>query len=107
MEQKRRGIRTAFRDDGIKPIKTIGRSEDLVRKRNERLCARLYWYRLKAKYNYDDILVELQREFDISAVTISKIIQGDEWQDELIRLRQQKPGIDYFRHKYPFMRWRA
>jgi hypothetical protein len=87
-------------------VKSRGRDADLVRRRNERLCARLHWYKVTySKWSYPAILESLSTEFDLSIVTIPQILEQDEWQRETRRLWNENPNISYFKNKWPWIKW--
>jgi hypothetical protein len=92
-------------EEQAQQAKARGRSDVLIRKRNRRLCARLYWLKKTQRWEYTAVLEELQKEFDLSIVTITEITQMDEWQVELRKLRNKDPDADYFRKKWPWMKW--
>ena len=81
-----------------------GRSEALVKKRNELLLHRHYFkYKIK-RLQYQDGLDQLEDEFFITERTIIDIVQSD--CSVLKNLKAiNPPDAKYFKRKYPFMNW--
>jgi hypothetical protein len=104
-----RGHRTAylslFDEPETRAIPTPerrGRSEELINKRNELILHRHYYYIKIMSRQYGVTLKALEEEFFLSQRTITDIFQ----QSVLLKeLNQMKPGVKYFKEKYPFMVW--
>jgi hypothetical protein len=86
----------------IPPPERRGRSEALVLKRNELLMHR-HWYYIKIMgRQYPVTLQLLEDEFFLTQRTIVDIFQRNTLLKEL---NTAKPGVKYFKDKYPFMIW--
>lgn len=106
----RRGLRTnylmLFPQDEIAEKQKgdrRGRSDDLVKKRNESLIDRHFFFVKHKGYNYPKCLDELEKEYFISQYTIALIIQQNN--DQLKQLQAQKPAVSYFKKKYAHLNW--
>lgn len=109
------GQTTLFREVFAAPKeqreRSIGRSKELVAKRNECLVERFYYYgkfftteSSQPLYNYSAILEMLQSEFFINAAwTIPEII--NEHYELLMKLKREQPTRDYFKTKWPHLVW--
>lgn len=85
------------------PPERRGRSEALIIKRNELLISRYYYYVKVRRSQYKDALESLENELFITERRIVDVIQHN---SKLLReLHEMKPDLQYFRGKYPFMRW--
>lgn len=111
MQQVRRGhqsIYNAYLFDELEPPKQIvverkGRSEKLLEKRDELIVCR-YWYYMKIiRKNYPDTLTELENETFLAQITITRIVQAHH--PMMKSFQETKPGVNYFKKKYPFMVW--
>lgn len=100
-------MNSLFPDEETTPAaeKSRGRHDTLIKQRNERLCARVYYLRTFKRMRNEDILAQLQAEFDISTVTIPQILQEEQWQEELMRLRNKKPNLKWFKTRWGWMKW--
>ncbi len=91
---------------GLRPLrKKTGRDHSLVQQRNERLCARVYYLRTLCQLRNEELLAQLQAEFDIAVGTIPQILQKKACQEMFRKLRDQKPQRRYFRQKWPGVVW--
>ena len=82
----------------------IGRSPDMIMQRNERLVARLYWYRTyKSHLRNEFILERLHLEFDLERSTIPQILAN--LTSELARVKKEAPSIEELKKKWEWMVW--
>jgi hypothetical protein len=86
-------------------VKVRGRDAQLLARRNERLCHRLWYYRNFTTHHHDLVLELLELEFEISISTITQVTQLDACEVVLQQLRKLNPDLGYFREKYPLMSW--
>ena len=83
-----------------------GRSPELLRQRNERMCARLYYLRREYElYSGDAIMELLVWEFELSATMIAKTMKEDEYLRYMRRLLKECPDKGYFKKRWPLMMW--
>lgn len=96
-----------FGEHSIRPSGStrIGRSPDMIAQRNERLIARLYWYR---RYHPDmrneSILMRLHHEFDLERSTIPQILA--QLTAELVEFKKKAPSIEELEERWGWMKWR-
>ena len=80
-----------------------GRSEELIKERNELLVCRHYYYTRIRELQYKRTLEKLEREVFLSQTTIINIVSAN---NKLLRaINADKPNVKYFRDKFPFMVW--
>lgn len=82
-----------------------GRSLELLRRRNERLVDRLYYYRFLKKLRDEDYYALLEQQFDLSISTIGQIIVLDEWTTHMRVLMRDKTTERDLRKKWDWMVW--
>jgi hypothetical protein len=103
----RRGVRndqTLFGDLlATEERRQKGRDGALLEKRDVRLYHRYYYYRSLLKKSYEEALLELQEDFEISIETIPRII--DKYTTEVRRLMNEGITTVALREKYPKMVW--
>jgi hypothetical protein len=85
-------------------ITAKGRSATLIRLRNELLLARYYYYNVILKMKYDDTLRMLEDDFFLSQNTIANTLSGK--LEELRAIHKEKPGVKWFKEKWPRWPWR-
>lgn len=82
----------------------IGRSPDMIAQRNERLVARLYWYRTyKSHLRNEFILDRLRIEFDLERSTIPQTLANIT--SELARIKKEAPTVEELKSKWEWMVW--
>jgi hypothetical protein len=84
-----------------------GRSEELIRRRNEFLLHRFY-YKIRLVQStqprsYASVLKDLEPEVFLSRVMIQKIITRES--DEILRIKKDKPSIQQLRARWPHIVW--
>lgn len=80
-----------------------GRSEELIKERNECLVSRYYYYGKFTDKRYEAIMNELKKEFFIETTTIEERIQENF--EKLAELKKQQPQKNYFKDKWPHLVW--
>jgi hypothetical protein len=103
-----RGSQSLFSHVFIEPAPTRnpegrGRSEELIKARNELLLHRYYYYMAIHNKRYDWALQKLESELFLSQRRIIDVMEQE--RALLLKLRADKPDIAYFRSKFPFMVW--
>ena len=83
--------------------KQKGRSSTQVRRRNECLMDRYYYYSAFTDKRYELIVETLSAEFFLSIHTIPDLIQ--DYARHITELKQKKPTVAYFSSRWPFMKW--
>ena len=74
-----------------------------LERRDDALAARFYFYHHFIRKRYDDILLELEKEFFITPdVVIRRLNQRI---DYLKELNQKKVKVNYLKKKFPFFTW--
>ena len=91
------------KDGGLTNIRSKGRNNSLVTKRNECLLARYYYYGCDKNMVYEEIVRLLVNEFFLSPSTISFIIQAHT--DKLIALKQKHRPLSFFQSRWPHLKW--
>ncbi|WP_147323548.1 hypothetical protein [Chitinophaga silvatica] len=86
--------------------RTPGRSKELLRKRDERMVYRHYYYLRICKKRYDEIIQMLSEEFDISGHTIIERLQIDINLQLLKQLATLQPDLNDLRKIYPWLVWK-
>lgn len=81
-----------------------GRSAELLAKRNKRIATRYYYYARFTKYDWQEILAELEEDFELSAATLADLI-ADECDVEIKELMRSKPELWVLKSRYPRMIW--
>ena len=107
-----RGERTSFLslfendnvvDSSLPVPERRGRSEELIKERNELLVCRHYYYTRIRELQYKRTLEKLEREVFLSQFTIINIVNAN---NKLLKaINADKPDVKYFRLKFPFMVW--
>lgn len=103
-----RGQRTLF-NDIVTPIaqpavKTgLGRSKALIKKRDERMLYRYYYYAQIIRCNYADCILYISQQFDLSYDQIQ--IKLGEHRELLREIIQHKPTVEELSDKYPWLQW--
>ncbi len=106
-----RGSQSIFKNLFIEDNETLksdlktrrGRSEELVKKRNELLIHRYYFYSKIAEKQYENVLSELENEFFLAPITIIHIVHANI--EMLKNLNKEKPQRSYFKGLFPFVVW--
>jgi hypothetical protein len=80
-----------------------GRSEELIKERNECLVSRYYYYGKFTDKRYDAIMNDLKKEFFIETMTIQERIQENF--EILAELKKQQPSKNHFKDKWPHLVW--
>jgi len=80
-----------------------GRSEELIKERNECLVDRYYFYGSSTDKRYEAIMNDLKKEFFIETYTIQEILSENV--DKLSELKKQQPQKNYFKDKWPHLVW--
>ena len=80
-----------------------GRSDELVKKRNELLIHRYYYYSKIELKQYENVLSELEKEFFLAPITIVKIVHTNI--EMLKNINKSKPQKSYFKGLFPFVVW--
>ena len=80
-----------------------GRSPILLKKQNEKLVHRYYYYIKISRKQYQDTLTILEEEFSLSQRTIINIISQEH--TALRTLNSSKPDTTFFKRKYPYYVW--
>ena len=80
-----------------------GRSPILLKKQNEKLIHRYYYYIKITRKQYQDTLTILEDEFTLSQRTIINIISQEH--QSLRTLNTNKPDTNFFKRKYPYFVW--
>lgn len=83
------------------------RRNELLPIRNRALACRYYYYLFILRYQYEDTLRALTREFYIAESTIVKILQEDDILQIIENHIENKPDIKDFQNDYPQWLWRA
>lgn len=95
-----------FEDDTTTTTeKNIGRSADLISKRDEKLVHRHYYYLKIYGLQYQAILEQLSIEFDLTITTIVERLQMSDNDRLLNKLRKEKTPLQQLRKLYPFFNW--
>ena len=83
----------------------IGRSKELISRRNTKIIYRYYWYtQLQPKrLDYSYIIGELSNEFDLSDFRIIIVMQENH--AELKQVFTEKPQKKELEKKYPYLCW--
>jgi hypothetical protein len=96
-----------FQDENVSvevvPPERKGRSPLLLKKQNEKLVHRYYFYIKIVRKQYQDTLAILEDEFTLSQRTIVNIISQEHVM--LRALNGDKPESKYFKSKYPYLVW--
>lgn len=90
-------------DEGGKKLAQKGRSSLMIENRDEKLLHRYYYHARILQIRYDNVLEALEIEFDLSRVTIVKIIAKN-----TARLKQIADSAltrEQLKSKYPFLNW--
>lgn len=90
-------------DTTVKPREGRGRSETLIKKRNEYLVCRYFYYAKVRRLQYFDALELLEQDVFICQRTIQNILQDNN--DILKELSKLKPKIKYFKERFPNSVW--
>jgi hypothetical protein len=86
-------------------VAKMGRSPAMLAQRNERLCARLYWYRVfRSELRDEVILARLQEEFDLEPGTIPRVLVT--LSVELVDFKKKAPSIEELEERWGWMKWR-
>lgn len=80
-----------------------GRSESLIKQRNQLLIARYYYYAKIHDKRYSFVLGKLKKEFFLEERTIQDVITAE--RAMLMELRDLQPGIAHFKKLYPWLNW--
>lgn len=98
-------VPTLFGEDGLPVAKPNGRDKDLIAKRNRRLAARVYYYRIFYKdYSPEWIKARLVDEFELSEVTITELLFSIE---VLIRkVFNARPSKRDLKKEWEWMDWK-
>ncbi len=90
-------------DSSIAIPERKGRSEELIKDRNELIVCRHYYYTRIKELQYHRTLERLEKEVFLSKITIINIVAAN---NKLLKaINADKPGVKYFREKFPFMVW--
>lgn len=84
---------------------SIGRSPELISKRDEFLLHRFYWKTKVERKVYPDVFQELSEELWLSKIQIQKIITSKI--DEVLRIKNSKPDVKDLRSKWPHIIWES
>ena len=80
-----------------------GRSEELLKKRNELIIHRYYYYSKIEEKQYENVLSELEKEFFLAPITIIHIVNANI--EMLKNINKAKPQRGYFKGLFPFVVW--
>lgn len=94
--------------DNNKPVVNLkvngrGRSEVLIRERNECICHRYFYYAKVCRLHYDTTLTYLYKEFFLTERTIIDIISKNHL--TMKEISQKKPSKRMLQQKFPFLNW--
>ena len=89
--------------NGIEHPGRKGRNNSLIKKRNDCLIARYFYYCYFKNKCYEEVIRLLISEFFLSAPTILNIIQENT--EHIIFLKQKSPTMYYFTHRWEHMKW--
>ena len=89
----------------VETVTTKGRNQELLEQRDTRLCDRFYFLGVVKGMRYEDILVWLEEEFEITKTTISERLQLPELGDYLKEVKAKNPSTSHFRKKWKRMVW--
>lgn len=80
-----------------------GRDPELLRKRNEHMMYRIFYYRRNAMLAREWALKKVAQEFYLTESTLGQFMEDNyELAEEVAN---EKPTIQELRKKYPFFRW--
>jgi hypothetical protein len=82
---------------------TIGRSKDLISKRDKRLLYRYYFYIRIQRFTYQEAISRLNEEFDLSESRI--VICLTQKTADLKQIIEEKPAVKLLKSLYPWMNW--
>lgn len=86
-----------------KKTKRKGRCNELINRRNSKLLHRFYYYSVIHKLNYEAVLMQLNKEFDIKEFTIADIIAKSS--NELMELKEENLNVVDLKKMYPLYTW--
>lgn len=84
---------------------SIGRSPELINKRDEFLLHRFYFKTKIERKAYPDVFDELSEEVYLSKIQIQKIISAKI--DDILRIKSSKPDIKDLRSRWPHINWES
>ncbi len=92
-----------IKEPGLTNTLQKGRNNALLRKRNECLSARFYYYGQVKHKCFEDTVRSLVNEFYLSPNTVCNIIR--EHAAYVQHLKQQAPTTSYFQNRWAHLRW--
>ena len=90
-------------DTIVKPREGRGRSDTLIKKRNEYLVCRYFYYVKIRRLQYFDALELVGKDTFLCQRTIQNILQYNS--DILKEISKKKPKIKYFKDRFPNVVW--
>ncbi len=80
-----------------------GRSADRLNRRNDKIINRFYFYSMIRKMNYEHVIDELAKEFDLAPRTITDMLLKN---DRVVaEVMTKKPPVVDLKKKYPYLSW--
>ena len=80
-----------------------GRNNSLVKKRNECLANRYFYYATFKGMCYEETIRQLVGEFFLSPSTIANLVLENS--DLLQSLKKKEPSLYYFQTRWPHLKW--
>jgi spore coat polysaccharide biosynthesis protein SpsF (cytidylyltransferase family) len=80
----------------------VCRDPELIKKRNEALIHRYYFW-VQQKIRYEEVVRVLGDEFYLSTTTITKILTINV--DRLLQIKKEKPTVQELKKQYPYINW--
>ena len=86
------------------PVRKSAPQTEATARRDEKLAYRYYYHIEIQRTRYDDVLLELEKEFDISSSIVVKCLKVR--YDLLKQLLETKPPIGKLQKLFPYYVWR-
>lgn len=85
------------------PAPVMGRSKELLSKRNHKIAIRYYYHNALKKASVTSTIQALVYEFDLDSYTIERILRQEA--DTIIEMKKNKTSVSTFRKEYHWYQW--